>query len=317
MKNTIQNEDCFATMAKMEDNSVDLIITSPPYNGVVNNHMYIVVGEEFGDPNKPYKRYDEYQDNKTTQGYLDWSINLFKEFDRVIKPNRPILYNFSYNSSEPMLPYWLVNQIYNETEWMVVDTICWKKSKGFPNMISPNKLSRKWEFVFVLCRKSEIKTFEIAEREYSVKSNGTRRYKTCPNNFIEAKNNDGFQTINKATYSSDLVKQLLDRYANEGYVVYDPFTGTGTTAVACIDYGYDWIGSELSAEQCEYTLKRIEDYTLPTKKNIERMLDSYVKAGYWNLVVYEDSCDLIDKHFPNHNLSDEVLEEITYEWLEK
>ena len=317
MENKIYNEDCFETMKRMEDNSIDLIVTSPPYNGVVNNHMYIVVGEEFGDPNKPYKRYDEYQDSKTTSGYLEWSVNLFNEFDRVVKPNRPILYNFSYNSTEPMLPYWLVNEIYNNTPWMVVDTIAWKKPKGFPNMISPNKLSRKWEFVFVLCRKDEIKTFEIREREYTTKSNGTRRYKTCPNNFIEAKNNDGFQTINKATYSSDLVKQLLDRYANDGYVVYDPFIGTGTTAIACIDYGLDYIGNEISAEQCEFAENRIKEHTSPTKKNIERMLDSYVERGYWNLSVYEDSCNLIDKHFPNHELSDYELEEITYEWLEK
>lgn len=100
MKNKIYNEDCFETMKQMGDNSIDLVLTSPPYNGVVNDHMYIVVGEEFGDPNKPYKRYDEYQDSKTTSGYLEWSVNLFNEFDRIVKPNRPILYNFSYNSTE-------------------------------------------------------------------------------------------------------------------------------------------------------------------------------------------------------------------------
>ena len=112
--------------------------------------------------------------------------------------------------------------------------------------------------MFVLCRKDEIKTFEIKEREYSLKSNNTRRYKKTFGNFIEAKNNDGFQTINKATYSSDLIKQLLDRYSNEGYVVYDSFIGTGTTAVACKEYGLDYIGSELSTEQCEYANNRLK-----------------------------------------------------------
>ena len=216
-----------------------------------------------------------------------------------------------------MLPYWLVNEIYNNTPFMVVDTICWKKPKGFPNMISPNKLSRKWEFVFVLCRKEEIKTFEIKEREYSVKSNGTRRYKKTFGNYIEAKNNDGFQTINKATYSSDLVKKLLNIYANDGYTIYDPFIGTGTTAIACADYNLNYIGSELSKEQCEYAENRLADYTTATRENIERILNTYVDRGYWNLSVYEESCDIIDSHFPNHNLNDELLEEITYEWLNK
>ena len=54
----------------------------------------------------------------------------------------------------------------------------------------------------------------------------------------------------------------------------------------------------------------------PTKKQIFDLLDSYVDMGNWNLVVYEDSCELIDKHFPNHNLTDDELEEYTYEWLE-
>ena len=65
MKNKIYNEDCFATMAKMEENSVDIVLTSPPYNGVHNKNMYIVVCEEHGNPDKPYKRYDEYLDSKS------------------------------------------------------------------------------------------------------------------------------------------------------------------------------------------------------------------------------------------------------------
>lgn len=256
MKNQIHNEDCFTTISKLDDNSIDLIITSPPYNGVKNKGSY----QDSGDQ----KRYDVYQDNKSTKEYLEWSVNLFKEFDRITKPNRPLLYNFSYHNHEPMLPYLLINEIYNGTEWMVVDTICWKKPVSFPNMISPNKLSRKWEFVFVFCRKSEIKTFEIAKREYNVVINGTRRYKKTFSNFVEAKNNDGCQNLNKATFSSDLISQLLLRYANENYVIYDPFIGIGTTAIACINENkrnennnYEWIGSELSTSQCEYANKRI------------------------------------------------------------
>ena len=256
MNNKIYNEDCFETMKRMEDNSIDLVLTSPPYNGVKNKASYIGAG--FDKDGSPFKRYDVYVDNKNTQQYLDWSVDLFNEYDRVLKPNRVVLYNFGYQNHEPMLPYWLVNQVSQNTEWMVVDTIVWKKPKAMANMISPNKLTRRWEFVFVFCRKSELKTFEIVEREYSVKSNGTRRYKKTFSNHIEAKNNDGKTDINKATFSSDLVKQLFDIYTNDGYVVYDSFMGTGTTAFACKEYGLDYIGSELSAEQCEYTNNRLK-----------------------------------------------------------
>lgn len=247
----IFNEDCFETMKKLRDDSIDLVLTSPPYNGVVNKSMYIAVGKE--------KRYDEYVDNKSTPAYIEWTINLFKEFDRIVKPNRPILYNFSYNNYEPMLVYWLINEIYANTNWMVVDTIVWKKARNMANFMSPNKLSRKWEYVFVFCRKNEKNTFQIREREYSVKSNNTHRYKKTFSNFIEATNNDAPTELNKATYSSELVHKLLDVYANENYVIYDPFMGTGTTAYACKTYNMELkcIGSELSAEQCNYANNRL------------------------------------------------------------
>jgi len=50
--------------------------------------------------------------------------------------------------------------------------------------------------------------------------------------------------------------------------------------------------------------------------DIRDMLNEYVSNGAWDLSVYENSWDLINKHFPNHNLTDDMLECVTYEWLE-
>ena len=55
-------------------------------------------------------------------------------------------------------------------------------------------------------------------------------------NFIEAPNNDGSCNLNKATYSSELCEKLLNIYANQDSIVYDPFMGTGTTAIACAKF---------------------------------------------------------------------------------
>lgn len=76
-------------------------------------------------------------------------------------------------------------------------------------------------------------------------------------NLIEARNNDGSCPLNKATYSSELCEKLLSIYAKPGSVVYDPFMGSGTTAVACMKMGFDCIGSEISAAQCEYARNRL------------------------------------------------------------
>ena len=58
-------------------------------------------------------------------------------------------------------------------------------------------------------------------------------------NFIEAPNNDGPCKLNKATYSSDLCVKLLYMYGQADYKVYDPFMGSGTTAIACEKWGND------------------------------------------------------------------------------
>jgi hypothetical protein len=50
--------------------------------------------------------------------------------------------------------------------------------------------------------------------------------------------------------------------------------------------------------------------------DVFEVLDNYVREGYWNLIVYEESFSIINKELPNHNFTDDELEEITYCWLE-
>ena len=76
-------------------------------------------------------------------------------------------------------------------------------------------------------------------------------------NIIEAPNNDGACPFNKATYSSELCEKLLQLYAPFGGVVYDPFMGSGTTAVACKRMGLHYLGSEISKNQVEWARKRL------------------------------------------------------------
>lgn len=88
------------------------------------------------------------------------------------------------------------------------------------------------EFVFVFARKNEIDTFHCNKKILSY-SNTNQAYYENIFNFIEADNNDESCPFNKATYSTDLCKKLLKIYAPKNAVIYDPFMGSGTTAVAC------------------------------------------------------------------------------------
>jgi DNA methylase N-4/N-6 domain protein len=257
----INNENCFDTIRKMREKNrkVGLILTSPPYNTGRNSNS------ERGRNNHE-ARYDIHLDNMTDSEYLEWTRYLFLGFDSILKTNGVVLYNMSYgtdtiNTKEDYKPneimYKVINKILEDTPFTIADTIVWKKSSALPNNTSKNKLTRICEFVYVFVRKSELKTFNTNKKVKSVSSRGQSYYKNVFN-LIEARNNDGSNNLNKATFSSELVLKLLDIYYTGG-VVYDPFMGTGSTGVACEMLGIKWLGSEISEAQCEYAKGRIEE----------------------------------------------------------
>lgn len=243
--NQIYCEDNKLTMSKMKDKSIDIILTSPPYNSTDSKHRQSSKTDLY------CKRYDSYHDFKDLGEYIDWSIEMFTEFDRILKDDSIVLYNFSYGTENPHLPYILMNAIIENTDWTIADTIAWKKKSALPNNVSHNRLTRIIEFVWVICRKSEIKTFHMNKEVKSVSKTGQKYYRNYFN-YIDAKNNDGSNKLNKAVYSTDLCNQLLGMYAKEDSVVYDPFMGIGTTAKSCIELGMNYIGSEISQDQVNY-----------------------------------------------------------------
>ena len=256
MNNKIFNENCFSTMKRMKQGHIDLVITSPPYNTSRN-----IKTQRAMDNNE--SRYDIFVDTGTHEEYVQWTTRLFKEFDRILKPNGVILYNLNYgtdkNSSSCDNLIDTLHSISANTPFMVSDIIVWKKQSALPNNTSSNKCTRIWEFIFVLCRKTENQTYISGKKVKSVSKVGQKYYENMFN-FIEAPNNDGSCNFNKATFSSMLVTQLLEMYCgSKSAVVYDPFIGTGTTAVACKKFGVKYIGSELSESQCKYAEERIED----------------------------------------------------------
>lgn len=205
-------------------------------------------------------RYTEYNDNKTNEEYCDWICNIFRGYDRILKKDGVVLFNISYGSENPTVMFECINDICKKTNFMIADVICWKKKSALPNNVSKNKLTRLCEFVFVFCRDNEYDTFNTNKKVTSTSKTGQDFY-SIMFNYIEAANNDGSNDLNKATYSTDLVMQLLNMYACNGTntVVYDSFMGTGTTANACKKLGMSCYGSEICKDQCEYAENRLAD----------------------------------------------------------
>jgi len=251
--NKIYNEDCLVTLGRMEDKSIDVILTSPPYNkSRASNNERALANMEVH-----YKGFD---DAKSNTEYIEWTLARFKEFGRVLTDNGVVAYNLSYATDEMRMSelMWLVvAEVIKQGIFTLADTIVWKKKSAVPNNVSANKLTRICEFIFIFVKRQSFDTFHANKRVLSVSKTGQKIYEPFYN-FIAAENNDGACEIHKATYSTSMCVQVLDRYGIRGGLVYDPFMGTGTTAIAAIESGMKYIGSEISKEYCDYAEKRIK-----------------------------------------------------------
>lgn len=257
-------DDCldFMNMLSEKNRKVDIILTSPPYNTSRPSSERSMQNHE--------GRYKVYNDLRTGEEYCDWCIDIFNHIDKILKPNGVVLWNVSYGTDATIntegigLMWNSISDIIRHTNFTVADKIVWKKKSALPNNVSPNKLTRICEEVFVFCRKNEYKTFHANKEVSKIGKNGQQFYKVIYN-FIEAPNNDGSTSINKATYSSNLCVQLLNIYAPKNGLVYDPFMGTGTTGIACEILNLNCIGTEIDAEQVEYSKERLNKFR---EKNI-------------------------------------------------
>ena len=81
--NKIYNEDCLITMQKIEN--IDAVITSPPYNTSRKGSSL--------DNACANVRYDEFDDCKTDEEYINWTIDIFKSYDKVLLHKSSLVYN--------------------------------------------------------------------------------------------------------------------------------------------------------------------------------------------------------------------------------
>lgn len=261
--NKIFNEDCLITMDRSElANKVGLVVTSPPYN----------TSRPTTTNDKYSSRYDIFFDKKSDREYIDWTLDIFKGYDKILKKDGCILYNMSYSSENTTLMWLLIAELIQKSNFMTVDCIIWKKSNALPNNVSKNKLTRIIEYVFVFCRKSEFKTFDCNKKVISTSKKGQNIYENIYN-YFEARNNDGSNLLNKATFSTEMVTKLLDIYAKPNSLVYDNFMGVGTTAKASLLSGHDYVGSEISPGQIELFNKwLIENQNLIRDRKLDQIL---------------------------------------------
>jgi site-specific DNA-methyltransferase (adenine-specific)/modification methylase len=254
LMNIIYNENCKITLNRLENKSIDGIITSPPYN----------INTERSDCyyNNGYSELDGLSEND----YLNVRTDEFKQFSRILKDKGVICYNISYAKENPILSTLLIAKIHTDTDLTLADIICWKKKNAIPFQTSPTKLSRITELIYIFVKKEHLHTFKTNKEVSKVnEKTGQKFYKNYVN-YIEAINNDGYRCNLKASYSTELVNKLINIYFPSGSLIYDPFSGIGTTQLGCIINNCNYIGSEIVKEQYDIAISRINELNLKLKK---------------------------------------------------
>jgi DNA modification methylase len=232
--NQIYNENNMVTMLQMPDNFLNGIITSPPYS-ICSKRKDCYYDNGYSDI-----------DGLSEEEYIKVRIEEFKQFERIVKNDGVILYNISYHNENPILPLMLITEVHKQTNLTVADMISWKKSHSIPFQTSPTKLSRIVEQIYVIVNKDYLHTFKTNKQVSKVNNKTGQKFYKGYNNLVEAKNNDGIKCDLKASYSTELVEKLIDIYFPIGSLIYDSFSGIGTTPNACKKNGLNYIGSEIN-----------------------------------------------------------------------
>lgn len=233
--NKIYNEDCIVTMKKMQDKSIDYIITSPPYN--------------FGKDaiHGVDAKYTDYKDDLTQEQYFEWQKKLIIEMLRVTKKH--IFYNIQMISGNKIALFKLIGYFAENIKELMI----WDKLQGEPAMLQ-GVLNSVYELIIIFSND------EPQKRVFSdVEWRGTQ------DNIIRNKKNFNNKINHFAVMPLNLPRKLIAIWSKQNDIIYDPFMGSGTTAIACVLEKRNFIGSEISKEYFDIAVNRINNETAQTK----------------------------------------------------
>lgn len=229
-------EDCLETLARMDDNSIDLVVTSPPYNKGYYANKNAAQSDVWGGLNGRKIAYDIYEDEMQPEAYEQWQRTILNECLRVLKPTGSIFYNHKdiLYKGISIVPKWVF-------DYQLKQTIIW--DRGSSPMIDPHYFMPINEWIFWITKNPKLTHFN---KELSAYKSNIWRVNTEKN-------------PHPAPFPLKLVNSIIASCCPPNGIVYDPFMGSGTTALSTIHVGDNrhFVGSEISQEYCDYAYNRI------------------------------------------------------------
>lgn len=237
MINQIHNENCLETMARMPDNFVDLVVTSPPYNmrTRIRNGEY-TTREKKEHFSKKYKHFD---DAMPIEDFYSFHSKVLHELLRVSKI---VCYNFQIVTGSKEAFFKIIGDFSRN----IKDIIIWDKGSGQPAM-HKMVLNSCYEMILIL------EDDKMCGR--AIQNSKFNRGEM--NNILRIGRGKKIVDGHSAVFPEKLARELIIAFSEEFNLIYDPFMGSGTTAVAAISENRNYIGSEISSEYVKVAEKRI------------------------------------------------------------
>ena len=238
--------DSSENMKALPDNSVHLMITSPPYN----------VGKD-------------YDKDLSLDEYLSMLKRVFSEVKRVLVTGGRVCINVANLGRKPYIPlHFHIIQIMSELGFFMRGEIIWDKSSsagtstawGSWQSAKNPTLRDVHEYILI-----------FAKDNYSREKRGKKDTIT-KDDFIQlTKSIWNFKAVSAksighpAPFSEELPRRLIEIYSFENDVILDPFIGSGQTAIAAIKTKRNYVGYDIDKSYCELAEKRIKELTEQTK----------------------------------------------------
>lgn len=269
--NKIYNCDCRDGLEQLDNNSVDLTVTSCPYDNLRSYH-----DDEFA-----------------------WNFDIFKEIAnelyRVTKPGGVVVWvvgDAVVNGGETGTSFKQA-LYFQEIGFKIHDTMIYEKnSSTFPAKATSKRYSQIFEYMFVFSKgkiREDIKLIADKPNKWAGWTNwGTKTQYDQTGNLVSNKKNIkptpefslrtniwkynvsfNDKTGHPAVFPEKLAEDHILSWSNEGDVVLDPFMGSGTTAKMALLNRRNYIGFEKNTEYYEVSLKRVAKYEGKTKEEVQ------------------------------------------------